>query len=170
MHWHTPVDTAVSPCWFGAYFWQLFCRRSWQTNCWEAKKVSRGGVLSISDGVLYDCPARIAHRHKHHPAHTRNDAPPLLCTHYQHEPGKWTCEVCLRVRPETDFDHTLEDGCRFVDGGFEVARRRRNDFGEPAHAGFCKDFVIPVGGAADRVFVSDNIKSDIDVPIVYDKL
>lgn len=52
--------------------------------------------------------------------------------------------------------------------GLDVARRRGNEFGEHAKAGFCWDRAIRVGGSVDRPFVSDDVGLNIDVPITYD--
>ena len=39
--------------------------------------------------------------------HTHGMEFPLLCTFYKLEPGKWSCEPCLGVRPADDPDHIV---------------------------------------------------------------
>ena len=134
------------------------------------KRKSPEGVVSKRDGVAYDCPARVQRKHKLHPAHTRNGAPPLLCRHYQLEPGKWSCEACLRTRPPEDSSHTLGEGCRFADGGLEKTRRAKKQQGERARAGPVRDPAIPAGGVADISPVTDDdLGLDLDVPTEYDE-
>ena len=82
------------------------------------------GAVGEKRGVIYDCPACVAHRRKLHLSHIRNGEPPML-RRYQHQLGKWSCEACLRVRPANDTSHAYDERCRFADGGFQVARRRK---------------------------------------------
>lgn len=103
-------------------------------------------LINETNGEIYDCPACVPRKHKLHPSHTRNGEPPLPCKYYQHEPGQWSCETCLRVRPASDPAHTYEDGCRFADGGLEFARRRKKELGERAKAGPARHPAIPAGG------------------------
>ena len=130
---------------------------------------SHGGVVDSKLGVVYDCPACFARTHGAHATHTRHDAPPLLCKYYRYGPAKWSCEGFLRVRPATYPDHTLEDGCRFADAGIEVARRRKNELGDHAKAGPCRDPAIPAGGVVGASLASDDIGLDTYVFAVYDK-
>lgn len=70
----------------------------------------------------------------------------------------------MRVSPAGDPDHTLEDGCRFVGGGLEVARRVQEQLGQQAGAGPCRGLAIPAAGVADADPVTNDIlDSDIDV-------
>ena len=71
------------------------------------------GVEDVKRGVIYDCPACIAHLHRLHPRHTRHNEPPLLCRYYNDEHAICDCEACLRTRPATDPSHILQRGCRF---------------------------------------------------------
>ena len=82
---------------------------------------------------------------------------------YQHEPGKWYCEGCFRVRPAEDPCHTLVQGRRFAEGEREADRRAKKEPGRRASAGPCRDPAIPAGGSADRDLVTDDIDLDGDV-------
>ena len=81
--------------------------------------------IASKDGVIYDCPVCMRRLHEHHPN----------VRVYQHEPSKWSCETCLRVRPADGSDHALVDGCRLADGEKEVARRVTKQFGQQAKVG-----------------------------------
>ena len=69
---------------------------------------SPAGAVS-REGVVYDCPACVAGRHKFHPAHTRNGAPRSPCRCYHYGPGTWSCEVCLGTRPAVGPAHVVEE-------------------------------------------------------------
>ena len=52
----------------------------------------------------------------------------------------------------------------------EVARRTKQDLGEHANAGPCRDLAKFAGGASDRAPITDDdLGFDIDVPIIFDK-
>lgn len=127
------------------------------------------GLVGEKHCVMYGCPACVARRHRLHPSHARNGAPPLLCRCRRHEPGKWSCEACLRTRRANDPSHILEEGCRFAGSGREVARRTKKQFGQRAGAGPCRDPPIPVSGAADGAYITDDLGLDIDVPTTCDE-
>ena len=59
--------------------------------------------------------------------------------------------------------HTLEDGCRCVDGGLEVARRVGKQLGEQAKVGPCRDPAIPAAGVVDGDPIIDDIDLGADV-------
>ena len=120
------------------------------------------GIVS-KEGVIYDCPARMRRVHQLHPAHARNGEPPLFCKFYQLEPSGWSCEACFGVRPHDDPDRTLVSGCRCADGGNEVVRRVKKQFGQQAGAGFVRDFAIPAVGVADGDPITDDIDLDAEV-------
>lgn len=96
------------------------------------------GIVSRR-GVIYGCPACMGRLHKLHLAHARNGELPLFRKCYHYEPSRWSCEACLRVRPPHDPVHALTDGCGFVGGGVDVARRVKKQEGQRAGAGPCRD-------------------------------
>ena len=69
------------------------------------------------------------------------------------------------IRPS----HILEEGCRFEDGGCEVARRTKKQSGQRAGAGPCRNPAIQVSGAADGAPTTDDLDLDIDVQAIYDE-
>lgn len=114
-------------------------------------------------GFIFECPSRMARKHELHPSHIRSDEPPLLCRH-QFAPGTQSCEACLETNFATDPDHTLEEGCRFVDDGLEVSRRMKKQLGEQAEAGPCRDVAIPAVGEADvRPITDGNFELDANI-------
>ena len=90
-------------------------------------------------------------------------SPPELCRHYNISDEEWSCEACLRRRPTTDSKHTLEEGCRFADGGAEVQRRAKKQLGLKAAAGPCRDPAIPAAGVADGDPITDDLSLDREV-------
>ena len=89
------------------------------------------------EGVVYDCPARVARRHNRQPDRTRNGEPLQLCQHYQIDPSLWTCPACVKCKPAGDPEHTLRDGCRHSVGEIEVVRRATKKLGQNTKAGPC---------------------------------
>lgn len=93
---------------------------------------------------------------------TRNCDFPILCNFYRLEPGKWSCEVCLGVRPAEDPGHILAQGCRYAHGEKEVARRMKKQLGQQVGAGLCRDRAIQAAGVVDGDQIIDDIGLDID--------
>lgn len=61
-------------------------------------------------------------------------------------------------------------GCRSADGGLELARRTKKQFGEHAKGGPCRGPSIPVGRVADIAPITGgDLGLDTDVPAIYDK-
>lgn len=82
------------------------------------------------------------------------------------EQGKWTCEVCLWIRPAGDSIQTYEEGCRFVVGSVRVARRRKKELGEKAKVGPCSGPATPAVGVVDVGPLADgNLELDADVGV-----
>ena len=76
----------------------------------------------------------------------------------------------MRTRLAVDPSYILDEGCRFADGGPEVARRSKKEVAEHAKAGPCRDFATPAGGsAASAPITDDDLGLDVDVPVIYDR-
>ena len=74
---------------------------------------SQEGIVS-KDGAVNVCFACIARRHAFHPGPSRNGQRSLLCKLCQVKFGRWSSDVCFRVRFVADPVHPSDEGCRFV--------------------------------------------------------
>ena len=119
--------------------------------------------IAFKEGVIHDCLACLRRLHKFHPVHISNGEPPMLQRQYQMDPSGWSFEACLRVRPHDDLDHALAVGCRYADGGKEVARSVKKQQGQTAGVGPARGPAIPAAGVADRDPITDDIEFDADV-------
>ena len=138
-------------------------RRHWVVQATGGPRTNPDGIEDTNLGVLYDCLACLGRKHKHHPDHTRDGEPPQVCRHYNEEFGDWTCEACLRRRLIIDTKHTLIQGCRYEDGGVEIARWTKKQLGLQAVAGPVRDLATPAAGIADGDPITDDLTLDEDV-------
>ena len=125
------------------------------------KKAERGNAYPtriIPEGVVFDCLACKTSRVKTHPAHTRNEEPPLLCRFPHVQPVAYPCPGCKADRPANHSSHTN------VEGECRAPEVRRREAKERAGGPVRDPGVRASGDADDRRRQTDDDENPADDP------